>query len=85
MTDARGYSSRIVEKNKGASKSSPGVMLGRVCITQEIPVSEVAKYFGVSRMTIYKWFKGLELPRQKHTEKIEALLKRYKQKVRLDK
>lgn len=83
MTDARGYSSRIVEKNKHASTSSPGVMLGRICIAQEIPVSEVAEFFGVSRMTIYKWFKGLEIPRKKHAEQIEEILKQVKRKIRL--
>lgn len=84
MTDLRGYSSRIIEINKHADTSSPGVLLGRVCISQEIPVSDVAEFFGVSRMTIYKWFKGQEIPRKKHTEKIEDVLKKFKNKVCLD-
>ena len=78
MTDSRGYSSRIVETNKYAPTSSPGVMLGRMCIAQEIPVSDVANFFGVSRMTIYKWFKGLEIPRQKQIARIEEVLAKAK-------
>lgn len=84
MTDSRGYSSRIVETNKYAPTSSPGVMLGRMCIAQEIPVSDVANFFGVSRMTIYKWFKGQEIPRKKHVEKITDVLKKLKDKAHLD-
>lgn len=83
MTDSRGYSSRIIETNKSASTSSPGVVLGRMCIAQEIPVSDVANFFGVSRMTIYKWFKGQEIPRKKHVEKIEDVIKKLKSKVHL--
>jgi len=84
MADSRGYSSRIIETNKHASKTHPGVMLGRVCISQDIPVSDVAEFFDVSRMTIYKWFKGEEMPRKKQIEKIEDVLKKLKNKAHLD-
>lgn len=57
---------------------SPGVALGRFCITKEIPVSDVAEYFGVSRMTIYKWFVGEWLPRKSNAEKISTILKQAK-------
>lgn len=83
MTDSRGYSSRIIETNRNASTTHPGVMLGRVCISQEIPVSDVAEFFDVSRMTVYKWFKGEEMPRKKHIEKIESVIKKLKSKVHL--
>jgi predicted DNA-binding transcriptional regulator AlpA len=53
-------------------------MLGRMCIAREIPVSDVSSYFGVSRMTIYKWFKGLEIPRQKQIARIEEVLAKAK-------
>lgn len=76
--DNRGYASRIVKANLEASVESPGVALGRFCITKEIPVSDVAEYFGVSRMTIYKWFVGEWLPRKSNAEKISEILKRAK-------
>jgi hypothetical protein len=84
MVDFRGYSTRIIRANKEADAASPGVMLGRLCISQEISVSDVATFFGVSRMTIYKWFKGVETPRQKQIEKIEDVLKKLKNKSHLD-
>lgn len=81
MEDSRGYSSRIVRANKEADSTSPGVVLGRYCIAQEIPVADVAQFFEVSRMTIYKWFKGTEIPRKKQIEKIEDVLKKLKNKA----
>lgn len=71
--DSRGYSSRIIKANRDAP-STIGVMLGRYCISKEIPVADVATFFGVTRMTIYKWFKGLETPRQKQEERIREVL-----------
>lgn len=76
--DNRGYASKIIKANLEASVESPGVALGRFCITKEIPVSDVAEYFGVSRMTIYKWFVGEWLPRKSNAEKISEILKRAK-------
>jgi transcriptional regulator with XRE-family HTH domain len=73
--DNRGYAARIVNANNAADDTSPGVRLGRFCIKTEVPVSDVAKYFGVSRMTVYQWFSGKWIPRKAHTEKIEKILK----------
>ena len=82
--DFRGYSARIVQANKAASATHPGVKLGRLCIAREIPVSDVAEFFGVTRMTIYKWFKGVEQPRKQHIEKIEETIAKFKKAVFLD-
>lgn len=81
MAEARGYSIRLIEANKEANDDHPGVQLGRLCIAQEIPVSDVAQFFGVSRMTIYKWFKGKELPRRKKVEKIDEIIAKLKNKT----
>ncbi|NBW12194.1 MAG: XRE family transcriptional regulator [Caulobacteraceae bacterium] len=74
--DSRGYSSRIVKANLEASTESPGVVLGRMCISKEIPVTDTAEFFGVSRMTIYKWFTGEWMPRKQQAEKIAEVLKK---------
>jgi hypothetical protein len=79
--DNRGYASRIIKANLEADTGSPGVVLGRFCIQKEIPVSDVAEYFKVSRMTIYKWFVGEWIPRQKKAEKILEMLKKAKFKL----
>lgn len=82
--DFRGYSARIIQANKTASTTHPGVKLGRLCIAKEIPVSHVAEFFGVTRMTVYKWFKGTEQPRKQHIEKIENTIDRFTEVVFVD-
>lgn len=72
--DARGYSQRTITANAEAGGDSLGVLLGRYCISRDIPVSEVTEYFKVSRMTIYKWFSGTTTPRKKYGEKIRSML-----------
>ena len=59
---AHGYSQQTIEANKSADKRLVGVMLGRVCIANSVPVSTIAKKFGVSRQTIYNWFEGRHKP-----------------------
>lgn len=74
--DNRGYAARIVRANRDADAGSPGVKLGRYCIANDYPVREVAEYFGVSRMTVYKWFTGEWIPRKTHAALIEGMLKK---------
>lgn len=74
--DNRGYATRIVRANRDADAGSLGVKLGRYCIANDYPVREVAEYFGVSRMTVYKWFTGEWLPRKTHAVLIEDMLKK---------
>lgn len=57
-----GYSQSLVAANRQVSAKSLGVALGRACIQRGVPVSRVAEYFGVSRMTVYNWFKGTTYP-----------------------
>jgi len=55
---SHGYSQSLVQANRKASARSLGVALGRECIRANVSVDRVASAFGVSRMTIYNWFKG---------------------------
>lgn len=73
--DYRGYSKRIIDANELASSDSLGVLLGRYCISRDIPVSDITEYFGVSRMAIYNWFIGKSEPRKYHRDKIEMILR----------
>lgn len=67
-----GYSLRLVRLNREADPSNLGVQLGRLCIEHDIPVSEVARRFGVSRVTVYNWFCGATSPRNPVTPLIET-------------
>lgn len=65
-----GYSQSLVYANRKADIKSLGVALGRVCIRADISVSRLAGDFGVSRMTIYNWFKGDSVPYPCYAEAI---------------
>ena len=65
-----GYSQSLVYANKKASIKSLGVALGRECIRANISVTKIADDFGVTRMTIYNWFKGDSVPYHSYDEAI---------------
>ena len=71
----RGYSLVLVKANRDADPKHIGVRLGKWCIRMNIPVTEVAEKFGVSRMTVYSWFTGSSRPRKDKVDQIEKLLK----------
>ena len=70
----RGYSLNLVLANRSADPKHIGVRLGRACIALKMPVSDIAKTFGVSRMTVYSWFTGISMPRKDKIEQIEKFL-----------
>lgn len=52
------YTIKIAELNAAADQTMLGVRLGRFCISNNIPVAEVAKDLDVSKSVVYKWFVG---------------------------
>ena len=75
---AKGYSILLADQNKAADSTLVGVQLGRVCINKDIPVTDVADFFKVSRMTVYSWFRGNAKVSGKHIEKMQKLIARLK-------
>lgn len=75
-----GYSQSLVRANKTASAKSLGVALGRICIGRDIAVQSVADVFGVSRMTVYNWFKGLSNPHPLYADAIKSYIKKHSKK-----
>jgi hypothetical protein len=71
---SQGYSVKLVQLNKQANKKKLGVNLGRECMRCSIPVSQVAKIIGVSRMTVYNWFTGIHDPQEIYEPAIQGLL-----------
>jgi predicted transcriptional regulator len=67
---AAGYSLHLVRRVKAADKALLGVQLGRFCINNDIPVSDVAKRFGVTRASVYNWFAGMCNPHKSLHERI---------------
>ena len=75
-----GYSQSLVFANRKANVRSLGVALGRVCIAKNISVQTIADTFGVSRMTIYNWFKGDALPNPAFEPAIQRYIKTHSKK-----
>jgi DNA-binding XRE family transcriptional regulator len=75
-----GYSQSLVDANKKADAKSLGVALGRLCIKHNIPVSDVAKELGVSRMAVYNWFWGTYSPTRHLTHKVTAYINSLKKR-----
>ena len=70
----RGYSYKLVQAIRAANPELLGVKLGLACIDSNIPVSDVAKAFKVSRMTVYSWFTGAAKPHPNKAALIEKFL-----------
>lgn len=69
-----GYSLLTLDAIEKANSSLLGVMLGKICIKNNISAKEVAEFFGVSRMTVYNWFKGKTVVSGKYADKMEKLI-----------
>lgn len=73
-----GYSQNLVQANKEASSKALGVALGRLCIRHGVSVKQLADHFGVSRMTVYNWFKGVNAPHAALTDQVQRYIKSLK-------
>ena len=78
MTKSRGYAYNFVQDVFSANQQLIGVRLGVTCIENHVPVRDVAEVCGVSRQTVYWWFTGRFHPRPSQTEKIDALITKYR-------
>jgi len=70
----RGYSYRLVQAIQAANPDLVGVQLGKWCIKNDVPVDRIARYFKVSRMTIYSWFTGVSKPHPRKAELVQDFL-----------
>ena len=73
-----GYSLITVNEIQNANPNLLGVKLGKVCLKNNIPVKDVAEFFGVARMTVYNWFKGKVVVSGKHAERMLKLIDKLK-------
>jgi len=69
-----GYSVRLITLNKEANPKLLGVKLGRACVKNNVPVSQVSSKLGVSRQTVYNWFMGRSHPQNSIVKSVEKLL-----------
>lgn len=70
------YTAKSIEIIFAAPNKSPGVELGRMCVELDYSVTEVAAYLGVTRMTVYSWFYGQRVPKDKNLAKVTDLIEK---------
>lgn len=71
---ARGYSSLFIQDVKDANPNLIGVKLAKICIKRDIPVIDIAKHFGVSRVSVYAWFRGQRHVADRHLDRMHKLI-----------
>lgn len=71
---SHGYTVSLLVANKKADNSSIGVVLGKECISRNIPVALVSTKLKVSRQTVYNWFSGYHKPVGRHVVDIKKFL-----------
>jgi hypothetical protein len=69
-----GYSTLTARDIREANQSLLGVKLGMICLDRDIPVTDVAEFFGTSRVTVYSWFRGKTVVSGKHVDKMQKLI-----------
>lgn len=72
---SNGYSSRFARRVNSADTGKLGVQLGNLCIDRDIPAADVAEHFGVTRATVYNWFKGETNVPPSHQEAVAKVIK----------
>ena len=73
----RGYSTLFLRKIAEADPDLPVFQFASVCVSREIPITEIARRFGVTRATVYNWFTGRSEPRAYQHEKMQKLMDRW--------
>ena len=71
-----GYTLALVQAVRRAPKHKLGVRLGKACIDANVPISQVAKDFRVTRPTVYAWFTGKSNPNWRQEIAIENYIKK---------
>lgn len=69
-----GYSTLTAREIREANQNLLGVKLGMICLARDIPVTDVAEFFGTSRVTVYSWFRGKTVVSGKHADKMQKLI-----------
>lgn len=77
MSDrARGYDSLFIRKVEEADLTLAVMQLADVCIEKNVPVTEVAELFGVTRATVYNWMTGKTTPNPRYLVMIPKITAR---------
>jgi predicted DNA-binding protein YlxM (UPF0122 family) len=68
------YTEKYLRDLQDCNPMRLGFQLGKLCVSANLPPSEVAKVLQVSRMSIYNWFKGGAV-RSRNVDRIEIFMR----------
>ena len=69
----RPYSEEFIREIKRADSNNMGILLGKACVEANLPLIQVANILGVSKVSVYYWFRGRGM-RESLRGKAQALL-----------
>jgi len=69
----RTYGEKFLQGLADGNPGSTGVRLGRLCVDLNLPAAYVAAALGVSKMTVYGWFRGRGVS-EKKSRTVEAFI-----------
>ena len=70
---AKCYSEQYLLSLNGLNEKRLGVQLGKLCVKANLPPKLIANALGVSRMSVYSWFRGKPI-RERNIDKVEKLI-----------
>lgn len=70
---AKSYSEKYLLSLNDLNEKRIGVQFGKLCVKANLPPSMIADAMGVSRMSVYNWFRG-KVVNQKNVEKVERFM-----------
>lgn len=71
---SKGFSTELVDFVRRQDQRRAGARLAKACFARKIPVAVAAKRLGVSRATVYMWFKDSVTPSRQHLAAIDAYI-----------
>jgi len=69
----RTYSQRFVLGVQQGDRSHPGTRLAMACIRANIPAIHISKVLGVSRVTVFSWFRGKTIGLKEKSATVDSL------------
>lgn len=76
---ARPYSEKfLLDLYRSNAAPSLGIELGKACVKYNLPAAYVAVALEVSKVTMYKWFRGREV-REKNAKRVQVFMDLAKQ------
>jgi hypothetical protein len=77
----RGYDTLFVQRVKATEHADPTLRaFVKACLRKQVPITELAGMFEVSRSSVYNWMTGQTVPHPRHLRLMKEALAQAKRK-----